>query len=49
MVKTLQELQMLSSVTLNRQIVKMIVLNPESQLSKLHSVYQTLQVSRVIL
>ena len=28
---TLQELQMLSSVTLNRQIVKMIVLNSDSQ------------------
>ena len=41
---TLQELQMLSSVTLNRQIVKMIVLNSDSQLSKFHSVYQILQV-----
>ena len=39
MVKTLQELQMLSSVVLNRQIVKMIVLNSESQLSKLQSMF----------
>ena len=45
--KTSQELRMLSSVTINCQITK-IVMNSGSQLSELYSVSQMSQVSRIV-
>ena len=47
-IKTLQELRMLSSVTINCQVTK-IVMNSGSQLSELYSVSQMSQVSRIAL
>ena len=46
--KTSQELRMLSSVTINCQVTK-IVMNSGSQLSELYSVSQMSQVSRIAL
>ena len=45
--ETLQELRMLSSVTIDCQETK-IVINPGSQLSDLESVSQISQVSRIV-
>ena len=46
--KTSQELRMLSSVTIDCQVTK-IVMNSGSQLSELYSVSQMSQVSRIAL
>ena len=46
--KTSQELRMLSSVTLNCQVTK-IVMNSGSQLSEMQSVSQMSQVTRIAL
>ena len=46
--KTSQELQILSSVTLNCQVTK-IVMNSGSQLSEMQSVSQMSQVTRIAL